>query len=327
MIFRVKNIYFYLYNLKIKTKIIGDHLETKKILESIEINIEDKYQITNNLKNLLEIAKVHSLRSVFEWARWELYGYKEIEALPQYRKLNVKTHKQASTWVKEREYEEVLNFINPIEEVVKFFNYEFSKYDTTNIWGTPITYFIPQSEFYKILDGVIGILKETMSKIKRDLNAVPIDLNFIEDDSYREYKSKLRNEEFEISQGCLDKYLTDDNEKEIFINNIRDLLKFEYEHRFKFCMVMMGSILEFLLDRYCDNNNIPKKREFFANINTAIQKDIFGEKMRWKIVQSHLRDFRNCIHINKEMKSTIIDESWYNTIKPVFEVLYKKFKS
>ena len=146
-------------------------METKKILESIEKNIEDKYQITNNLKNLIEIAKVHNLRSVFEWARWELYGYKEIEALPQYRKLNVKLLKQASAWFGEREYEKVIDFINPIEEVVSFFNNKISRYDTTNIWGTPITYFIPQSEFYKILDGVIDILRKIISKIKRDLNA------------------------------------------------------------------------------------------------------------------------------------------------------------
>ena len=302
-------------------------MKTKKVLELIEKNIEDKYQITNNLKILIEIAKVHNLRSVFEWAHWELHGYKEIEALPQYRKLNVKVNKQASAWFQEREYEKFIDFINPIEEIVSFCKNEISRYDTTNIWGTQITYFIPQSEFHKILDGIIDILRDTISKFKRDLNAVPIELNFIEDESFREYKSKLRDEAFYISQGCFDKYLKEDYEKEIFINNIRDLLKFEYEHRFKFSMVMMGSILEFLLYRYLEINNTPKKKEFSANINTAIQKDIFGEKMRWKIVQSHLRDFRNCIHINKEMKSTIIDESWYNTIKPVFEVLYKKFKS
>ena len=302
-------------------------MKTKKILEIIETNIEDKAQITYNLKMLIEIAKVHNLRSVFEWARWELQGYKEIEALPQYRKLKVIVNKQATAWFGEREYEKFIDFINPIEEIVSFYKNEISRYDTTNIWGTQITYFIPQSEFHKILDGVIDILRDIVLKIKRDLNSVQIELNFIEDESFREYKSKLRDEEFNISQGCFDKYLKEDYEKEIFINNIRDLLKFEYEHRFKFCMVMMGSILEFLLRRHLEINNTPKKREFSAYINTAIQKDIFGEKMRWKIVQSHLRDFRNCIHINKEMKSTIIDESWYNTIKPVFEVLYKKFKS
>ena len=302
-------------------------MEIKEILESIENNIEDRYQITNNLKMLIKIAKIHNIRSVFEWVYWELYGYKEIEALPRYRKLNVRVYKEATAWVAEREYGKVIDFINPIEEVMSFSEYKFSKYKTTNIWGTPLTYFIPQSEFYKILKGVINTLKEIILKIKRDLNAVPIELSFIENESYREYKSKLRNEEFVISKGCFDNYLKDDNEREIFINNVRDLLKFEYEHRFKFCMVMMGSILEFLLNRHFEINNIPKKRKFSENINTAIEKDIFKEKMRWKIVQSHLRDFRNCIHINKEMKSTLIDESWYNTIKPVFEVLYKKFKS
>ncbi len=302
-------------------------MEIKEILESIENNIKDKYQITNNLKNLIEIAKIHNLRSVFEWAYWELYGYKEVEALPRYRKLNVKVNKEPTAWIAKREYEKDIDFINPIEEVISFSEYKFSKYKTTNIWGTPLTYFIPQSEFYKILEGVIDTLKEIISKIKRDLNSVPIELSFIEDERFREYKSKLRDEIFEVSQGCFDKYLKDDDEKEIFINNIGDLLKFEYEHRFKFCMVVMGSILEFLLDRYCEINHIPKKSQFYANIDMAIKKDIFGEKKRWEIVQSHLRDFRNYIHINKEIKSTKIDESWYNIIKLVFEVLYKKFKS
>ncbi len=99
-------------------------------------------------------------------------------------------------------------------------------------------------------------------------------------------------------------------------------------------MVLMGAILEFLLVRYCKNNNIPpepynnRKGETFANyIESAIKNDIFGEKKRWEIVQSHLRDFRNYIHILKEIQSTEIDEKWYETIKPVFEVLYNKFKS
>lgn len=67
--------------------------------------------------------------------------------------------------------------------------------------------------------------------------------------------------------------------------------------------------------------------ELIEELKKLRQKEIYGEKMRWKIVQSHLRDFRNHIQINKEMKSTMIDESWYNTIKPGFEVLFKKFKS
>ena len=77
----------------------GDILETKEILQSIEKSIKNKNQIVRNLKSLIEVAKIHNLISVFEWAHWELYGYKEIESIPQYRKLDVKAHKLASPWV------------------------------------------------------------------------------------------------------------------------------------------------------------------------------------------------------------------------------------
>ena len=54
--------------------------------------------------------------------------------------------------------------------------------------------------------------------------------------------------------------------------------------------------------------------------------DIFNQKKRWEIVQNHLRDFRNYVHINKEVKEELIDKSWYATMKPVFESLYENFK-
>jgi len=99
-------------------------------------------------------------------------------------------------------------------------------------------------------------------------------------------------------------------------------------------MILMGAIIEFLLIRYCENHNIEpepfnnRKSNGFANyVEAAIKNDIFGEKMRWKLVQSHLREFRNYIHIQKEVMSIEIDEKWYETIKPHFEVLYKHFKS
>lgn len=72
-------------------------------------------------------------------------------------------------------------------------------------------------------------------------------------------------------------------------------------------------------------NNL--KGETFANyIEFAIKNDIFGEKLSWVIVQSHLRGSRNYIHILKEIQSPEIDERWYKTIKPLFEVLYNKYK-
>ncbi len=105
------------------------------------------------------------------------------------------------------------------------------------------------------------------------------------------------------------------------------LLKFEYEKNYKFCIIMMGSILEFLLIRLCNKENNHKEKKFAFYIRKAIEKNVFQEEMRWKLVQTHLRDFRNYIHIQKEMGSTVIDENWYNIMKQVFEVLYSKFKS
>ncbi|GAH77333.1 unnamed protein product, partial [marine sediment metagenome] len=144
---------------------------------------------------------------------------------------------------------------------------------------------------------------------------------------YREYQAKLLKEKLEISKGLFDDYLVDEKERETFTQNIDILLKFEYERNYKFCIIMMGSILEFLLIRFCEKENIHKGNNFNSYINKAIEKDIFQEEMRWKLVQTHIRDFRNYIHIQKEMESTEIDENWYNTVKQVFEVLYSKFKS
>ena len=95
----------------------------------------------------------------------------------------------------------------------------------------------------------------------------------------------------------------------------------------------MGTIIEFLLIRYCENHHIEpepynnRKGNGFSNyIEAAIKNDIFGEKMSWKLVQSHLREFRNYIHIQKEITSIEIDEKWYKIVKPVFEDIYKDFK-
>ena len=48
--------------------------------------------------------------------------------------------------------------------------------------------------------------------------------------------------------------------------------------------------------------------------------------MRWNLVQTHLRDFRNYVHILKEIKSTEIDQKWYETMKPTYDALFNQFK-
>lgn len=298
-----------------------------EIINSIEGTIDDTTQLMHNLNKLIKIAQVSDHSGIFAWASWELKGYKDIDALPSYRKINSTVHKDSSSWFTEREYEETIEYLKPISEVLNNSRSEWSIYNTTNIWGTPLTYYIHKSQFIKILRGVIIRIKKYIFEVKRDLSAVHIDLSFIENKGYREYQSKLLKEKLDISKGLFDDYLVGEKEKETFTQNIDILLKFEYERNYKFCIIMMGSILEFLLIRLCKKENFHKENSFASYINKAIEKDIFQEEMRWKLVQTHIRDFRNYIHIQKEMESTEIDENWYNTVKQVFEVLYYKFKS
>ncbi len=302
-------------------------LKTEEIINSIEEIIDDPTQLIKNINSIIKIAQKNDHRGFFAWANWELNGYKDRAALPSYRKINATVYKHPSSWFTEREYRETIEYLKPINEVINNSFNEWSIYETTNIWGTPLTYYIHKSQFLEVLQGVIKKIKEYLFKVKRDLSAVQIDLSFIENKQYREYQAKLLKEKLDISKGIFDDYLIYEKEKEILAQNIDLLLKFEYERNFKFCMIMMGAILEFLLIRYCEKENIHKGKNFVSYINTAIEKDIFQEQMRWKLVQTHLRDFRNYIHIQKEMESTEIDENWYNTMKPVFEVLYNKLKS
>ena len=132
----------------------------------------------------------------------------------------------------------------------------------------------------------------------------------------------------------------DEKEKKIFKKNMNSLQFFEYVGDFKYCMVVMGSIVEFLLKKYCKSkkikpedyrdpigNFIPAKKKNFANFTqSAIKNDVLDQKNSWFIVQNNLRNFRNYVHIEKETKEEEIDVRWYEIIKPVFEKIIQSFR-
>lgn len=149
--------------------------------------------------------------------------------------------------------------------------------------------------------------------------------------------TKLEEIDSSYHNYMLETYLQNDKEERIFMQNLNSLIEFEILSNYKYSLIAMGSILEFLLTRHCDkkeiaplNNQgkvIKKKDARFVNyVEAAIQNNIFGEKDRWKIVQDYLRDFRNYIHIEKEISSKEIDKNWYKTINPVFDALLKQFE-
>ena len=105
-------------------------------------------------------------------------------------------------------------------------------------------------------------------------------------------------------------------------------------------MIEMGAIIEFLLKKYCKKNNLKpedytgisgntikaKSKQFVNYVQAAIKGDFFGQRNSWHIVQNNLRNFRNYMHISKEIKEEKIDKDWYITIKPVFYRLVKNFQ-
>ncbi len=132
-----------------------------------------------------------------------------------------------------------------------------------------------------------------------------------------------------------------DEEKEIFKRNMNSLQFFESIGDYKYCMVAMGSIIEFLIEKYCILNSIspepytnpfsgdvlPAKRKKFANyVQSAILKDILGQKNSWFIIQNNLRNFRNYVHINKEVNEENIDINWFKIIKPAFDKIINSFR-
>lgn len=132
------------------------------------------------------------------------------------------------------------------------------------------------------------------------------------------------------------------NEKEKIIleNNLKSLYIFQKIHDYKYSIIVMGSIIEFLLVRYCNKNNldpepytspngnvIPANKKRFCNyIQSAIKYDILGQKNSWYLIQNNMRNFRNYVHIPKEFKEEAIDYEWFIATKGVFDRIIRNFK-
>ena len=79
-----------------------------------------------------------------------------------------------------------------------------------------------------------------------------------------------------------------------------------------------------------DNNGIivkDKDAKFYHYIETLINNDTLNQKKSWIYVQNHIRDFRNYIHIIKEMNEEKIDKTWYNNAKLIYKKILKGFIS
>lgn len=160
---------------------------------------------------------------------------------------------------------------------------------------------------------------------------------FKEDKDYDEMRDILQNitnekeEQMKLTIAMLKKkrILRGKKEIEIFKSNLISFYYFDFIHNYKYSIIAMGSIIEFLLFRsYSELEENPNKKSNFHQLcEWAIEENFINQKKRWQIIQSHLRDFRNYVHIDKEVKSDDLDFEWYQTIKPVFEKILILFST
>jgi len=260
-----------------------------------------------NIKPLLELIKL----SNEEYGLMDLIS--QLPKIPIEKDLKLEIISEVDRLLKEFErfnQEFKPSYKNENNEMQKFLldNEYLSKYQT----------------HLSILSNALNIWEE------RIINDLKISNNTNSLLSTNNFENRLK----EILNNSLDSYLRNKKERNTLQNMCFSLLITEIFQSYNISLILMGSIIEFLLERYCKSKNIPPEPfngshgNRFANyIESAIKNNIFEEKRRWEIVQSHLRDFRNYIHISKAVKSEEIDKKWYETIKPIYEALINKFSS
>ena len=304
-------------------------IRPKELIEKISKTLNRKDKLIQNLKRIFDIATVYNHNNVKQWVERELNGFDSNDQIPTYRNVFLFAHKEKTMLTNERRYKDKNILRNPIVEIIKASKKASTTKNTTNIWGAVVTQYIPKISFLGIINDVKAKIREYISKVNLDPNSVEIELDFIKDEEYKKYKLKLSKELLAISSGCFSHFLQIDKEIRIFRKILEDLYYFGYMKDYKYAMISMGAIIELLLIKHCKLNDlIPSGKSTFYNyLQLAIKKDIFGEKKSWEFINTHLRDFRNYVHIQKEIESPEIDEKWYKSLKPIFNVLYEKFKN
>ncbi len=309
-------------------------LTTTDLIKSIKKTINRKDYLITNLQIAKDIAENYRHNKAFNWIRCELFGYQEYDSIPYYRKIKFSVHEYSSSNLLRGKHEIMDYFSISIKEIIKNSKKDSSTYNHIDIKGTKIIESIQKSELLEIIEGVKRKLDDYISRLLKDPSDIEANLNLTFGENYREYQLKLKEEEIDISLGMFNIYFKNEKEKDIFTKNLVSLLKFEYERNYKFCMILMGTLIEFLLIRFCRRYKIlpefsqNQKDDTFAKyIESAIKNKLLEEKLRWVIIQSHLGGYKNYIDIFKEIQSPELDQNWYEIIKPTFEVLYDKFKS
>lgn len=145
--------------------------------------------------------------------------------------------------------------------------------------------------------------------------------------------------------------ITDEFAKEILLDEYSEVENLRKRERWKDAIIKIGTILEYLITNYIEENNldkdengnlrkveiiiggkkkkiIPNQAEFGKKLAFIIQKEVFGRESNneWKIVDGLIRNFRNYIHLQSYIKDRVeVNKDMFDTLYPVFEKLILLF--
>lgn len=257
-----------------------NQFEIQEIIRNIEQELNDStFDLVSILHKILKVASSLNHQQITKWIHNELGGYERIDTIPSYRQITYMRYmilsngsRSDSGEVKSSRWEKsIINTIKSSKNTISiftqsalFFNYEIH---------------IKSPQFLKIIEGVRAKINEYISKV----------LTLLGDVKTVKYQQGLDEIEQLLTSTNLKSYFEDENELEIFKNNMIALLQFEvaskFVSNFKYCKITMGPIIEFLLKRYYKVNKIKPERfndkegnNFSNYIEAAIKKNIFGEK-------------------------------------------------
>jgi hypothetical protein len=149
----------------------------------------------------------------------------------------------------------------------------------------------------------------------------------------RAYKKQMN---FEKMFGFLTQI--SDGISHLVIREYQTLSFFKQKKLWKYCVIVAGSIIESLLAYYVEqhtscgidlikpNSKRKEEKSFNELLTEAEDKNLFDIKRDWRFIKDHIKDFRNYIHLRKEIKEGYsVDESIYLGIEPILHKVIETF--
>ncbi len=125
---------------------------------------------------------------------------------------------------------------------------------------------------------------------------------------------------------------------DLILREFRTLMHFKQANQWKYCVITAGSIIECLLIYFVElhsgcgidlvnpNSRKGEEKSFNELLIEAENKNLFDVKRDWRFIRDHIRDFRNYVHLRKEVKEGYsVDESIYVGIESVLMKMINVF--